>query len=314
LIVNGRPYIRLERVGRGGSSKVDKVLSQDGNIYAIKRVEMNEIDANTKQSYLEEIKLLEKLRNYDCIIKMVDSELNTRDNSLNIVLEFAEIDLAKMLARHPGGLYKSAENYMRLYWQQMCEAVAVVHEQERIVHGDIKPHNFVSVKGYLKLIDFGIAKTLEADTTHIGRDNLVGTLNYLAPETLKFSSQRQSKYGRPSDIWALGCILYQMVYGRPPFHGLHTFQTISALSDPNLKIPLPLVDGEPLPTDLANVLAGCLNKDPAKRPNIRQLLSHPFLHPFVAQRKSLKPPSSVGSATFSSSSNPSSSSGAKLNQ
>ena len=95
-----------------------------------------------------------------------------------------------------GGLYKTAENYMRLYWQQMCEAVAIVHEEERIVHGDIKPQNFVSVQGFLKLIDFGIAKALDADTTHIGRDNLVGTLNYLAPETLKFSSQRQSKYGR----------------------------------------------------------------------------------------------------------------------
>lgn len=81
----------------------------------------------------------------------------------------------------------------------MLEAVGVVHEKERIVHGDIKPHNFVLVKGFLKLIDFGIAKTLEQNTTNIGRDNLVLLLpSYsvsllFAGGNLKLSSTRNSQ-------------------------------------------------------------------------------------------------------------------------
>lgn len=77
-----------------------------------------------------------------------------------------------------------------------------------------------------------------------------------------------------------------MVYGKPPFHGLHTYQTIQTLSDPNLKIKLPLIDGQPLPSDLANVLASCLHREPKRRPTIRALLEHRFLHPFATQKAS----------------------------
>lgn len=63
-------------------------------------------------------------------------------------------------------------NHVRLYWEQMLEAVHTIHE-ERIVHGDLKPANFVCVQGRLKLIDFGIAKAIQNDTTNIVRENQV---------------------------------------------------------------------------------------------------------------------------------------------
>jgi serine/threonine protein kinase len=67
----------------------------------------------------------------------------------------------------------------------MVEAVGTIHEQ-KIVHSDLKPANFLFVEGALKLIDFGIAKqdTSKSDTTNIVRDHQVGTVNYMSPEAI----------------------------------------------------------------------------------------------------------------------------------
>lgn len=66
----------------------------------------------------------------------------------------------------------------------MLEAVQVIHD-EKIVHSDLKPANFVLVKGSLKLIDFGIAKAIPNDTTNISRDQQIGTANYMSPEAIE---------------------------------------------------------------------------------------------------------------------------------
>lgn len=96
---------------------------------------------------------------------------------------------------------------------QMLEAVQVIHE-ERMVHSDLKPANFVLVKGSLKLIDFGIAKAIPNDTTNIQRDQQIGTINYMSPEAIEdthtLPGKKVHKLGRPSDVWSLGCILYQV--------------------------------------------------------------------------------------------------------
>lgn len=65
----------------------------------------------------------------------------------------------------------------------MLQAVHAIHE-ERIIHSDLKPANFLFVRGALKLIDFGIAKTIQNDTTNIHRDQQVGTINYMSPEAI----------------------------------------------------------------------------------------------------------------------------------
>src|ERR1700733_1197393 len=85
-------------------------------------------------------------------------------------MECGEIDFAHILAKHQGvplGL-----NFIRFYWEQMLQAVQAIHE-EKIVHSDLKPANFLLVAGQLKLIDFGIAKRMGDDTTNIHRDQQV---------------------------------------------------------------------------------------------------------------------------------------------
>jgi serine/threonine-protein kinase TTK/MPS1 len=94
------------------------------------------------------------------------------------------MDLASMLHQH-GKIF--SESYLRLCWQQMLEAVHTIHEA-RIIHSDLKPANFVLVKGTIKLIDFGIAGAIQADTTNLVRDNQIGTINFISPEALTDTS------------------------------------------------------------------------------------------------------------------------------
>jgi serine/threonine-protein kinase TTK/MPS1 len=76
---------------------------------------------------------------------------------------------------------------------QMLEAVHVVHA-ENVVHTDLKPANFVLVKGRLKIIDFGIAKAIANDTVNIHRDQQIGTVNYMSPEAiLRMNNQKVLK-------------------------------------------------------------------------------------------------------------------------
>lgn len=149
----------------------------------------------------------------------------------------------------------------------------------RIVHGDLKPANFLIVEGAIKLIDFGIAKAIGNDTLNINRGtDVIGTMSYLAPEAITSQSGGDGaiKIGTPSDIWSLGCILYQMVYGEPPFSPVKNPQLrMLAIINPNHKIPFPALQNP----YLMEVLKGCLERDPARRPTIPQLLEHPFLHP-----------------------------------
>lgn len=74
-------------------------------------------------------------------------------------------------------------NFIRLVWQQMLTAVNAIHKKH-IIHSDLKPGNFLFVKGQLKLIDFGIAKSMPPEATSVVRDSLMGTLSYISPEVL----------------------------------------------------------------------------------------------------------------------------------
>ena len=305
VIVRGVKYLKLECVGQGGTCKVYKVLCPKRKTYALKRIRLQGREKETIAGFMDEIRLLQGLRGRDNIIQLVDAEVCKNEGLIYVVLEYGEIDLARLLSKRekqrvaaeakakktgggkaspPGGVGMIDDNFLRLYFEQMVEAVGTIHES-KIVHSDLKPANFLFVEGVLKLIDFGIAKqdTSKSDTTNIVRDHQVGTVNYMSPEAI-LNGQPSTlggplKVGRASDIWSLGCILYQMVYGQTPFARITgMIPKLHAITDPKHIIPMPPV-ANPHLTDL---MRQCLERHPHQRITIEGILRHPFLRPTAA--------------------------------
>ncbi|KAF9922614.1 Dual-specificity kinase, spindle pole body (SPB) duplication and spindle checkpoint function [Linnemannia zychae] len=246
MMVNNRPYTRLQQVGKGGSSRVFKVLSSYSKIMALKKVTFDRADQAAIDGYVNEVRLLLRLNKNPRIVKFFDAEINHQKNYLCLVMEYGEIDLANMLANQQTQPFDI--HFIGLYWRQMLEAVQVIHDL-KIVHSDLKPANFLLVEGTLKLIDFGIANLISNDTTNIQREGQLGTANYMSPEAISANPAAGGyrKMGRPTDVWALGCILYQMIYGRTPFSDVtNVFRKLSAITNPDYQIPFPTTVRSPL--------------------------------------------------------------------
>lgn len=134
------------------------------------------------------------------------------------LMECGETDFSSLLDEQRGKPLNMS--FVALYWQQMLEAVQAVHEQ-KVVHSDLKPANFVLVKGRLKIIDFGIAKAIANDTVNIQRDVQVSerspkeTRAYTVPPDRH--SQLHVPRGRPQDegtVCLQGMLAEDVLVGR----------------------------------------------------------------------------------------------------
>ena len=146
-----------------------------------------------------EISLLNRLKGSRHIIELIDYEVRKDHMYVAMLLEVGDVDLAKVLnqttSQQQQGMGKESALaalgsgnsivkervhldpfFCRMVWKEMLLAVHHIHNH-RIVHGDLKPANFVFVKGHLKLIDFGIAKSFSSDTTNIYRESQIGTVS-----------------------------------------------------------------------------------------------------------------------------------------
>ena len=148
---------------------------------------------------------------------------------------------------------------------QAASGIAAAHEKG-IVHRDLKPENlFLTADGRIKVLDFGLARLIEPDTsgplapdagTQTGSGVVLGTVGYMAPEQAR---------GKPcdarTDVFALGCVLYEMLSGRRAFHGETAADTISAILHEE---PPPLAGPSGAPA-LQEIVSRCLSKRPEER-------------------------------------------------
>ncbi|XP_035527570.1 dual specificity protein kinase Ttk [Morone saxatilis] len=272
ITIKGKQFFILKMIGRGGSSKVYQVLDHKRQLFAVKYVNLEEADAQTIESYKNEIEHLNHLQQYsDQIIKLYEYEIT--NSYIYMLMECGNLDLNTWLRN------RKAVNPLerKFYWKNMLEAVQTIHKHG-IVHSDLKPANFVIVNASLKLIDFGIANRIQPDVTSIMKDSQVGTLNYMPPEAIKDTSSQpgkaRSKISPKGDVWSLGCILYCMTYGKTPFQSItNQIAKLHAIIDPTHKIEFPDI----LEKDLLDVLKRCLVRNPRERISIAELLEHPYL-------------------------------------
>ncbi|GLD97215.1 hypothetical protein PINS_up005898 [Pythium insidiosum] len=259
VVVNGLTYIKLEQIGSGGSSKVYRMLGPDLKIYALKKIKLKRLDQSTVDQYTNEIQLLKRLQGNPFIIRLIAAERDLQLRTINVLMEHGEIDLGERLREMKDGL---DENFLRVIWTQMLNAVDAIH-RERIIHGDLKPANFLFVNGALKLIDFGIAKAISNDTTNIERDSQVGTVNFMSPEAI------QGNAGPSGPRHPQG-----KMKGRASER--HLVARFRCIIDPSYPIPFPPLKNK----ELEDVIRQCLQRDHRARPTIggaNGLLSHPFL-------------------------------------
>ncbi|KAL8915635.1 MAG: hypothetical protein Q9172_006817 [Xanthocarpia lactea] len=285
MSVNSKMFTRMDCIGRGGSSKVYRVMAENFKVFALKRVTLEDQDQAAVQGFKGEIDLLKKLENVDRVVRLFDYEINEEKQTLSVLMEMGESDLNRVLTLRLNGEDARFDiTFTRYFWKEMLECVQAVHQYD-IVHSDLKPANFLLLQGRLKLIDFGISNAISDNTVNVHREQHIGTPNYMSPEALIDSNAasglpssvgKMMKLGKPSDVWSLGCILYQMVYGKPPFaHIANQMQRIMAIPNPQHMIDFPekAIGGVPVPFGLIRTLKRCLNRDQNLRPTIEAMLA-----------------------------------------
>ena len=312
--VDGQHYYILRRLGSGGFSTVFSVLGTDGRTYALKHLEAARSgrggDAQM-ESFREEIAKIKQLQGNESIIRYIGSEIV--GSVARIVLEEGEFDLkhwiSEQRAAAAGGYIEQA--LVRVVWKQILAGVKTLHTFDpRIVHGDLKPANFLFVRGRVKLIDFGTCMKVPDDTINVAHGgSLLGTLNYMAPEAIE-ACNGEAKYGIPRDIWSLGCILYAIVYGHPPFASFSpALNKMRKILDPAFEIPYPELPALRFTrsriggvADIIDVMQRCLRRDPYQRPHVvgadgrDGLLDHEFLLPKEALSAASSAPASAATA------------------
>lgn len=167
----------------------------------------------------------------------------------------------------PGGLPLTRAVELAI---QLSSALTAAHEQG-VVHRDLKPANLmVTGEGWLKVLDFGIAKLVEEESAPetartmtmqaplSGEGQVLGTVPYMAPEQV-----RAEAVDTRTDLFAFGIILYELVTGQRPFTGATFADVASAILRDR---PEPLASARPdLPADLVRIVGRCLEKDPRRR-------------------------------------------------
>ena len=246
-------------IGAGGMAEVYRACdSKHGRDVALKVIEVSAMSgADRIGRFRREARVLSSLQHPN-IAAMYEFVEEHGIHALALELVDGE-SLSQRLARGRPSVAETM-NIAR----QIAEGVKAAHAQE-IIHRDLKPDNvIIAGDGTVKILDFGIARILGATSesiwlTPMTRSALiVGTAAYMSPERIQGETG-----GKAVDVWAWGCILYEMLSGRRAFDG----QTLGGIST---KILEQDPDWNALPSDvparISELLRSCLEKDPSRRP------------------------------------------------
>lgn len=231
----------------------------------VTKVRRNDTDCVLKEYRIEMDKLVYMLNevcismrmNHDNVIRTLTYSVD--GNRLSIVQEYADGgDLITVKSRFPNE--QVPEDITRGYISQLLKAVDYIHDHG-IIHRDIKPENILVAGGVIKLTDFGLA----LDTSVHDEREFAGTTEFMAPEMI-----RRLSYGQEIDMWAVGCVTYELIYGNSPFYGGSDKQTMHNILNASVDFT------KPVTANCLSFILKTLCKDPLLRLTAKEALDSEF--------------------------------------
>jgi len=201
----------IREIGKGAFSTVSLVKRKaDSNIYAMKRVKINQLNIKERENALNEVRILASI-NHPNIIEYKEAFFDEDSKTLNIIMEFADDgDMDTKIKNHIKNKTFFTEIEIWSYIIQMAKALKSLHNN-KIMHRDLKSANvFLNKNGDIKLGDLNVSKVVKTGVAY----TQTGTTYYASPEVWA-----DKPYDTKSDIWSMGCVIYEICALKPPFKG-----------------------------------------------------------------------------------------------
>jgi serine/threonine protein kinase len=249
----GRYTVHRE-IGRGGAARVFLAEDATGRPLALKVLHPELQVSVTADRFLREIRLASKI-DHPLVARVLDS--GEAEWLVYYVMPFIE---GPTLRGHLDRVRRLPVSDAVRMARDLLSALGAAH-QVGIIHRDVKPENIVLSAEGAVLLDFGIARAIEAaGTSQLTRSGIaVGTSSYMSPEQV----QAQSDIDARSDLYSVGCVLFESLAGRPPFR--HPNEVVVLQMHMNDEAPDVRAFREDTPPALAEAVARALQKKPAER-------------------------------------------------
>ncbi|XP_036021382.1 serine/threonine-protein kinase 36 isoform X2 [Mus musculus] len=262
-------YHVLEMIGEGSFGRVYKGRKKySAQVVALKFIPKLGRSEKELRNLQREIEIMRGLWHPN-IVHMLDSF--ETDKEVVVVTDYAEGELFQILEDDG----KLPEDQVQAIAAQLVSALYYLHSH-RILHRDMKPQNILLAKGGgIKLCDFGFARAMSTNTMVL--TSIKGTPLYMSPELVE-----ERPYDHTADLWSVGCILYELAVGTPPFYTTSIFQLVSLILKDPVRWP------STISSCFKNFLQGLLTKDPRQRLSWPDLLHHPFIAGRVTKLQVLK--------------------------